>query len=287
MKLKRLKALLPMLWKPASFFLIVMAFGFQQLSAQETTAFGFGYNFLKNKPAFDFQFNRKSVSDAEDSYDLKFINGHFTLNPAIEAHIGPGTETSENNLLVNLNTYVKRDIGKVKNYVNFLKLNLLSPHASADKNFEVYQVFGTLGFDLASFNINRQKGKNIEFGIGVDYDFGLSSVDSTKMTENVSRLKVRPSLEWRFGAKRADPNLPPELEKDYFYRFKLSVSYIYYNFFEQDERVVQDKQFGFIKAAFDWRTSKTVKLIVAYKQGMTEPLYKQVDVLSFGIALTK
>ncbi len=132
--------------------------------------------------------------------------------------------------MVNINTYFKRDIDNLCDWVNLVKLTALSTHLSAYKNFDIYQLFGIAGVDFASCQINRSTKRNLEIAIGVDYDFGLSSVDSTKKSEHVPRAKFRPSFHWYFAGKAFSDKIPPELDQLYYYKCKLSLSYIYCNF---------------------------------------------------------
>jgi hypothetical protein len=259
-------------------------------SQSETTSFGLGYNIIEKKPSFDFQFNRKTAAEAEDAFEIKLVKKAFVLNPSAETHLGSGNETSENNILINLNTYLKKNLPKKNGakWTSLLKGDIASPHLSADKNFSVYQLFATLGGDFVSYYSRRDLIGYIELGLGINCDLGRSSIDSTNLAKQVSRIKFTPSFQWHFAGKvsnEAKYKGTPELDPDFIYRAKLSLTYSHNYFMQQDERIVNDKSFGFLKAAIDYRVGPKLKLVAEYKVGMVEPLYKKLNALTFGVAL--
>lgn len=98
---------------------------------------------------------------------------------------------------------------EIKIWASLYKINILSPQFSTDKGFDILQVFVTVGGDYISYYSRRDKIGNIEYSLGADFDYGISGVDSTGTFVNIS------------------------------------LSFIYYNFFQQDERIIADKSIGY------------------------------------------
>ncbi|TPE43331.1 hypothetical protein [Pontibacter mangrovi] len=100
-------------------------------------------------------------------------------------------------------------------WTGLYKINILAPQLAADKEFEVYQGYLTIGGDLIYYYSRRDLLGYIEGSLGADYNQGISEVDSTDVTENVNRIKIRPSFQWQFWGKRSDLTLPPELDENF------------------------------------------------------------------------
>ncbi len=268
-------------------FLIGVLFSLPS-GAQETTSFGFGYNFVKKQPVIDFLFNRTSATDAEDQYDIKLIKKGFVLNPAAEVHLGEGTETSEDNIILNLNTYFKHMIYQANGnrlWKSLYKLYLLSPQFNADKDFGVYQALAMVGTDFTRYYSRRDRMGYLEYTLGADFDYGLSHLGSHE-SAGISRIRFRPSFKWQFWGRKSDPKIPSELDPDFYYRVDLRLAYMHYLFFQQDEHITSNKSCGYFKAVAGYKINKSVKITIAYKTGMVEPNFTNLNSFSIGFALT-
>ena len=256
--------------------------------AQETTSFGFGYNFVKKQPVIDLLFNRTSATYAEDQYDIKLIKKGFVLNPAAEVHFGEGNETSEDNIILNLNTYYKHMIYQANDkrlWKSLYKLYLLSPQFNSDKDFGVYQALAMVGIDFTRYYSRRDRMGYLEYTLGSYFDYGLSHPDSQE-SDRISRMRFRPSFQWQFWGRKSDSETPPELDPAFYYRVDLRLAYVHYLFFAQDERTTTNRSFGYFSAVGGYKINKSVKMTVAYKTGMVEPNFTNLNSFSIGFALT-
>jgi hypothetical protein len=259
------------------------------LAQEETSSLKFGYNVIENKPTIDFQFNRTSSSKAKDKYEITLVRDAFVLNPASEINIGAGTKTSENNIILNLNTYFKNTLDFWNNgeWTNLYKLNIFSPQFASDKNFNIFQAYANFGVEYISYYSKRDEAGFIEINAGILYSSGLSRIDSTGITEYVSRMNLNPTLQWNFLGKSANDKIPDVFDEDFYYKCSFRMAYNHYYFFNQDERIINKRSFGNFSIQAGYRFIKSMKLVVEYKVGRMEPKYERINSFSIGIALVK
>jgi len=257
-----------------------------KLSAQSSSSIGFGYDFINKKPTVDIQFNRESAQDADNKYDIFLSSKHYHLNPAAEAHFGSGAKTAADNIIVGLNSYLKYNGGKMgQNWTILNQFNILSPQFSSDKNFSVYQGFTSLGYKFITYYSKRDELGYIEFSLGADVETGLSKIDMIDGTKNISRFKATPAFIWNFYGKTSKPELSPLLDPDFYYRLQFSAGYTPVHFFKQDIRVIDKKDMGYFSTKLSYRFHKALQASISYKRGRVEPLYKDVDNVSLGLAI--
>lgn len=273
--------------------LLLLSGAFTTSRAQDaTSSIGLGYNFIESKPAIDIQFNRTSAAEADDKFDIYLVKRSFVLHPSTEMHFGSGTETSEDNMIMHVNTFFKDVIPNSnpgKQWTHLYKINVLSPQISSDKNFQIYQVMGTLGADIIGYYSKRDEHGYMEFGLGADLDYGWSNIDSAaNPIENVGRFKLRPHGQYQFWGKPSSKTLPRAQwpnDEDFYYKMDVSVNIVQYSYFQQDTRITTEKTPAHIKASIGYRFVKKLRVSFDYKSGMMEPNFKKVNSFSMSLSL--
>ena len=258
----------------------------ERVNAQNSSSIGWGYDFINKKPTVDAQFNRESAADATNKYDVFFSKGAYHLNPAAEVHVGSGTQTSTDNVIIGLNSYFKNHGKKLSDsWPTINKFNILSPQLASDKNFKVYQGLTSIGYNFTTYNSSRDKLGYIEFNIGAEFDAGLSKIDSLGGTKGITRIKGSPSFAWSFTGKKSISEKPTPLDSGFYYRMQFAVSYIPMYFLKQDIRIIDKKSMGYFSTKFSYRFYKTLQVTLNYKHGRLEPLYKKVNNVNIGLAI--
>ena len=259
------------------------------ISLAQSTFVNYNYNFTEGKGTFDINLNKTKGSDSMEDY-IYFYNkagSNFYIKPNFEAHFGSGTESSENNIKFEAESFIKMKLNfkplQIKGFQQNIQFNIISPEFSSDKDFNISQITGKLGFTYNQWKLEKEEIGRVNFIFNLNYNHGFNIIEAKE--EGISRIEISPSLNWDFGWKSSvDVGNPKYLEKGFF-RYSFSSNYINYKFLKQDNRVTSDKSINYFKVNFKVFLLKNLGLNFEYKNGSMAPNFENVDVTSLGLAL--